>query len=121
MLTVLVYEGGRESNFGVLSCFIATYSCSDFVRYSPPPIFTRDIAEILRCHKVQSDIIERLIRINISLRTYFFLVIVHNFGRLRNNLFITLIPLHVSTLLGHLQVFPVIFNYISILLTASVV
>jgi hypothetical protein len=43
-------------------------------------------------------------------------VSIHNFSRLRNNLFITLIPLYVSTLLGHPQVFTVVFNYISFLL-----
>jgi hypothetical protein len=43
-------------------------------------------------------------------------VIVHKFSRLRYNLFITSIPLYVSTLLGHPQVFTVVFNYISSLL-----
>jgi hypothetical protein len=35
----------------------------------------------------------------------------HNFNRLRNNSFIKLISLHVSTPLSHLQVSTIIFNY----------
>jgi hypothetical protein len=52
----------------------------------------------------------------IHLKPSLILVIVHNFSRLRNNLFIIEIPLHVSTLLGNLQVLKVVVNYTSLLL-----